>query len=267
MKKLLLFILIITCPNISFGQGVGIDIVTPTSKLDVGGNVRVRSLPDSSANFYVKADDFGNLFRDSVKTSSYIVPIIRPYITNSTWTKPANLAYVIVEVVGGGGGGGNTAGAEGVAGGGGGGYSRKVIEEFNLGISEVVVVGAGGVPQGSGGTSSFGVHLQATGGSGGFFDNPYFGGVGGVGSLGDFNSRGNDGGTGSGGTSSNSFGGNGGGSYFGGGGYGGSGNNSNGKNGNSHGGGGGGASDQSSGTQSGGSGASGVVIVTEYFKN
>jgi hypothetical protein len=66
MKKLLLFILIITCPNISFGQGVGIDIVTPTSKLDVGGNVRIRALADSSAGFYVKADDLGNLFRDSV---------------------------------------------------------------------------------------------------------------------------------------------------------------------------------------------------------
>ena len=53
MKKLLFFILVIICPDISSGQGVGINISTPTATLDVGGNVRIRTLPDSSALYNV----------------------------------------------------------------------------------------------------------------------------------------------------------------------------------------------------------------------
>lgn len=94
----------------------------------------------------------------------------------TTWTKPSNLKYVIVEVIaGGGGGGGNTAANGECTGGAGGGYAREIIPAAALGATETVTVGGGGtgeVGSGScaggntGGPSSFGAHLSATGGSG-----------------------------------------------------------------------------------------------------
>lgn len=97
----------------------------------------------------------------------------------NTWTKPANLLYVVVEVVGGGGGSGGTA-ATGAsensagAGGGAGGYARKIILDAALGATVTATVGAGGAAGtsgtgtgGTGGTSSFGATVSATGGTGG----------------------------------------------------------------------------------------------------
>ncbi len=94
-----------------------------------------------------------------------------------TWTKPTGLVAVEVEVVGGGGGGGGTdnctAGQSAAAGGGGsGGYSLRRIFTSSLGSTETVTVGArgagGAIGNGgsSGGTSSFGSWLSATGGGG-----------------------------------------------------------------------------------------------------
>jgi hypothetical protein len=91
-----------------------------------------------------------------------------------TWTKPADLAYVIVEVWGGGGGGAGGYGVVGVgSGGGGGGYGKKLIDAGDLGATETATVGAEGTPGtagnsgNAGGTSSFGAHLSCTGGNGG----------------------------------------------------------------------------------------------------
>ena len=58
---------------------------------------------------------------------------IRQYTTSATWTKPAGLSYVVVEVWGGGGGGSGGSGQNGILG-------------------------------GTGGTSSFGSYVSATGG-------------------------------------------------------------------------------------------------------
>lgn len=89
------------------------------------------------------------------------------------------LRAVRVRVVGGGGSGGGCANtgsgsnAEG-GGGGGGGYAEAFILDSALATSETVTIGAGGVPAATGnndgstgGTTSFGSHVSATGGAGG----------------------------------------------------------------------------------------------------
>lgn len=100
------------------------------------------------------------------------------FTASGTYTKPADLKFIIVEVQGGGGSGG---GADSLSGnssiggpGGGGGYSRKKILASALDATETVTVGAGGVASGSsnspgntGGSSSFGVHCSVSGGGGG----------------------------------------------------------------------------------------------------
>jgi hypothetical protein len=196
-------------------------------------------------------------------------------ITAQTWTKPANLKYVVVEGVGAGGGGGgtNSDGSYG-NGGGGGGYFRKIIANGSLSATETVYVGpggSGGVGDANGfvGTTSYFTNsYYATAGSGGMNSGlTYVVGAGGIGVGGDINIEGGDGGNGGGAsTVFNPVGGTGGNSYFGGGGMGGKDSNNNGNNGNLYGGGGGGAGNPSSSTSgTGGTGAGGIVTVTEYY--
>lgn len=167
------------------------------------------------------------------QTESKIVEKI--FTADQDWTKPENLKYVVVEVLGGGGGSGGCettgSGQGGSAGGGGaGGYSRKKILAASLGSTEAVTVGAAGAAGsvgandgGDGGISSFGSHLQATGGEGGHGasasggSSGYTGGTGGVGSNGDFNIYGGQGTFGQQVSGVRSSKGNGGASYFGGG--------------------------------------------------
>jgi len=93
-----------------------------------------------------------------------------------TWTVPANVYSVSVVAVGGGGAGGYaTSNAQGGAGGGGGGLAWKNNIAVNPGDKYTVVVGAGGVPVGAGGTAGSGgvsyfkdtATVYATGGGGG----------------------------------------------------------------------------------------------------
>lgn len=106
-------------------------------------------------------------------------PIVRTYTAaSSTWTKPAGLVAITVEVQAAGGGSGGTpltsaSQCASGSGGGGGGYSRKTILAATLGATETVTVGAVGTAGttsgagGTGGTASFGAHCSATGGAGG----------------------------------------------------------------------------------------------------
>lgn len=217
--------------------------------------------------------------------------IARQVITSTgTYTPTAGMKYCDVEVVGGGGGGGGTGatGADTVAAagaGGGGGYSRKIFTAATIGVSQAVTIGAGGTAApasnttgGTGGTTSFGALISATGGNGGFGTAASgssggiatSGGFGGAGSGGDFNTFGNSGGTGiafffaSGSFACMGLGGS---SFFGGGSQpatlssGGT----QGTAGTSYGGGGGGGiAGINQAAQAGGSGAPGVVVITEY---
>lgn len=133
-----------------------------------------------------------------------------------TWTKPAGLKAIKVTVVGGGGGSNPIflpapAGppapfnSRGYGGSGGGGASVEYIPAPSIPGPVTVTVGAGGgsstptaSPFTTGGTSSFGSFLSATGGAGGGL-NPSgitaSGGTGGSGSNGSFNITGQAGGT------------------------------------------------------------------------
>jgi hypothetical protein len=95
--------------------------------------------------------------------------------TAQTYTTPAGITKLVVEMLGGGGAGGGSAGGAGYAGGGGGsagGYGKLVID--SPAATYTYTVGAGGTPGasganpgGAGGTSSFGASFQCTGGGGG----------------------------------------------------------------------------------------------------
>jgi hypothetical protein len=220
----------------------------------------------------------GSTFGTPSATNKYIteaynasatgLPIVRTYLnaaSPATWTKPAGLKYIIVEVQAGGGGGGSATDSAGNlgSGGGGGGYSRKQIATTTLGATETVTIGAGGAggnPGSTGGSSSFGSHATATGGTGGA--SVTIGGSGGSGSSGDVNITGSDGVSVSGSVTRPL--GDGGSSFLGGGILGrdsGSSGSNPGYNGKLYGAGGGG----SGRNQTGGTGAAGIVIVTEYY--
>jgi hypothetical protein len=93
------------------------------------------------------------------------------YATPGTfsWTVPAGVTKIMVEVWGGGGGGGNShATTSGwMSGGGAGGYGKDIFVVTSGANYSVVVGAAGTAGGGNGGTSSFGTLISATGGNGG----------------------------------------------------------------------------------------------------
>lgn len=204
-------------------------------------------------------------------------------IKQSVWTKPSNLAYAIIELVGGGGGGGgaDVAGSEGAGGGsgGGGGYSKKIISAEDLDLFVPISIGKGGsgggsgLDGGSGRTSRFGGHCSGSGGGGGkgSATNPVSGGDGGSGSGGDVNIDGGDGGGGAQKSTATrgGFSVQGGASILGGGGKGvgrtSSGVGTNGGDGNLYGGGGAGGFGDNNGDANGGNGGNGGVIITMFI--
>jgi len=204
--------------------------------------------------------------------SGYLFAGTRYYTSSGTFDKAdplgtgdIGLRAVKVHVVGAGGSGGNVSAGQGAAGGGGGGYAVKFITDLStLSASETVTRGAGGVPQNTGGTSSFGSIVTASGGQTGGFGNP---GGAGVGSSGDLNIRGNGGTPGSReeNAAARPMGGAGGGSFLGGGahGLGPAGGTNNGLNG-ENGGGGSGAGGGAGVAATGGTGGDGVVWVECY---
>ena len=200
--------------------------------------------------------------------------------TAATYTKPAGITSILVEVIGGGGGGGGALGgvSQIAAGGGGGsgGYASLFIASSASTYTYTVGAGGAGGTAGAntgstGGTTTFSASsLQATGGLGGTGNGGatstlascVAGGAAGVGTNGNINSAGSAGALGLVVFTSNVSG-NGGASIFGGGGAGISGSASAGNNGNGYGGGGGGALSTTT-SFAGGNGSAGLIRVWEF---
>jgi len=133
-----------------------------------------------------------------------ITPSIQKFESNGTYTKPAGLKYIIIELVGGGGGGGGariTSQSSVGGAGGGGGYSKRIMLASELASTVTVTVGNGGTvgsigsnptDGGAGGTTQFGSYCQATGGNSGNGGMPEIN-KGGQGSGGDVNLPGGNG--------------------------------------------------------------------------
>lgn len=119
------------------------------------------------------------------------------FTSSGTFSVPAGVTDVVVEVWGGGGGGAgpNTSSVMANGGGGAGGYAMKRVTGLIPGGTVAVTVGAGGTAQSgvnvagnNGGSSSFGAHCSATGGVGGIAGTwPNQDAPGGAGSGGDIN--------------------------------------------------------------------------------
>lgn len=124
---------------------------------------------------------------------------VRYYTTTgaSTWTKPANLKYAVIETVSAGGGGDDDSGGGGS--GGAGAYCRAHLSALDLVATSTVVVrvGTGGVYNGgtptAGSASEFGTFCSSSGGSPA---SAQTGGVGGTATLGDLLISGGRGGNG-----------------------------------------------------------------------
>lgn len=251
--------------------------------VDAGGNVNASTTTKGIVELATAAEiDAGTatggtgaalvVTADALKGS--LAPIVRTYLNAGsphTWTKPAGLKYIVVEVQGAGGGSGGVTDSDDGSGAGAGGYSRKLIGTASLGTTETVTVGAAGTAGasgandgGNGGNTSFGSHCSANGGTGSL-NSGGTAGSGGTATGGDINITGQAGGKGggNGGTSGGPDSGFGGSSILGiggqmadsGGGLAGSG----------YGAGAGGARTPGGADYAGAAGTQGIVILTEYY--
>jgi hypothetical protein len=132
--------------------------------------------PGTQGNITVDGGETNNAINtDNTKGITAIVT--QTFTSSGTYTPTLGMIDCIAEVVGGGAAGGGTPTASGATGttgggGGGGGYSRSRLTAAQIGASQAITVGAGGIGSvnatgGNGGSSSVGSLVIASGGFGG----------------------------------------------------------------------------------------------------
>ena len=189
--------------NFRTGGGGGGDVDTLTG--NAGGPVS----PDGVGNINVVGVGGVVVFGTPISNTLTITnddnvgfdTIVEQVFTSSgLYTPTADMTYCIIEVLGGGGaGGGSDQSSGGNSGGGAGGYARGVFTATDIGFSQVVTIGSGGIAASNtsgtaGGTSSVGALISATGGAGGLKNTAGIPSIaqGGVGSGGYLNLTGED---------------------------------------------------------------------------
>tara|TARA_R100001510_G_C7647670_1_gene205018 strand:+ start:476 stop:1333 length:858 start_codon:yes stop_codon:yes gene_type:complete len=235
----------------------------------ISGQTELTSSPADTDEFLIS--DAGVLKRiDASLIGGGGYQSMQVFTSSGTYTKPSGIKKIKVYITGGGASGAGAANNSDFGGGGGaGGTAIETLDATSINTVTVTIDGGGGTVTGdnhgnAGGTSSFGSHLSATGGSTGRHGNAGHvrGGVGGLGSGGDINLYGGAGHGGDDSDNNHMTGGNGGQSFWGGAGMGvgsnetGSATDRAGK----HGSGGGGSGN---GVASG-SGGAGICVVEEY---
>lgn len=133
-----------------------------------------------AAGAYLEASwDVGGTAFNIGPASNVPLPVVQRFTSSGTYTPTFGMKYAIVELVGsGGGGGGAAAGAASVitigGSGSGGGYAKAQLTAAQIGVSQVVTIGAAGTAGaaganagGSGNTTSLGALMSASGGTSG----------------------------------------------------------------------------------------------------
>lgn len=179
--------------------GTGASLSDPNANAILGWNDTAGVMRFFTAGTGISINATANTISSTVTGGGNYAMQVFTTVGPSTWTKPAGLVAVKVTVVGGGGGTANGPGTT-IGAGGGGGAAIEYIPAASIPGPVAVTVGAGGAipaPTRTGGTSSFGAFLSATGGAGGSTAGtvtPSAGGAGGTGTGGTYNIDGATGG-------------------------------------------------------------------------